>query len=255
VRKTTNTVRVYNQTERDQDTKMDKLPHIVLLEDDRPTLEMYNTYLSETGLKISTADSCSQARELLKKGDVDLAVIDLNLPDGDGIELLKEIRHISTIPVIVVTSREDEIDKIVGLELGADDYLVKPVSPRELRLRAGNIIKRSTQSHEIVQKEALKSCAGITLDMEQRQAILNENEYIDLTNGEFELLSALFENPERPISRQYLLDRISGYTSDSQSRSIDTLVYRLRSKLRLEAGKVILTVHGFGYKLVCNGNK
>ena len=155
----------------------------------------------------------------------------------------------------MVTSREEEIDKIVGLELGADDYLVKPVSPRELRLRAGNIIKRSTLSHEIVQKETLRTCAGITLDMEQRQAVLNGDENIDLTNGEFELLSALFENPERPISRQYLLDRISGYTSDSQSRSIDTLVYRLRSKLRLEAGEVILTVHGFGYKLVCNKEK
>lgn len=234
---------------------MDKLPHIILLEDDRPTLEMYNTYLSETGLKVSTSETCGQARELLKTEGVDLVIIDLNLPDGDGIELLKEIRHASAVPVIVVTSREEEIDKIVGLELGADDYLVKPVSPRELRLRAGNIIKRSTISHEIVQKESLKTCAGITLDMDQRQALLNDNENIDLTNGEFELLSALFENPERPISRQYLLDRISGYTSDSQSRSIDTLVYRLRSKLKLEAGEVILTVHGFGYKLVCNKEK
>lgn len=225
--------------------------HILIVEDDLVASTTLSAYFGKEGYRVSTAPNGQTMRDIFAKGDVDLILLDINLPDDDGFSLLREIRRQSEVGVIMVTGKAEDVDRIVGLELGADDYVVKPFNIRELFARAKNLLRR-TMSARLVQKdEPVKRFAGWSLSIPRRTLTSPTGEDVRLTRFEFELLATLSKNPGRVFSRDSLIDHVSGRERASGDRTIDVQIGRLRHKIEMTPNdpRIILTVQGVGYVL------
>jgi two-component system phosphate regulon response regulator PhoB len=220
---------------------------ILIIEDEpdiRKTLE-YN--ISREGYKVVSASSLSEGKEQINSSDFSLILLDLMLPDGSGLDLCREIKSDkdkSPTPIIILTAKDDEVDKVVGFELGADDYVTKPFSVRELILRIKAILKRGESKKEIL--EVQRQFGELTMDIDSHEAFVN-NEQIILTALEFRLLRQLVDRRGRVQSRDQLLSDVWGYSAEVNTRTVDTHIKRLREKLGT-MGKYVQTIRGVGYK-------
>ncbi len=218
----------------------------VLVVDDEPKLAaIARDYLVAAGFDVVTAADGPQGLALSRKERPDLIVLDLMLPGMDGLDVCREIRRESNVPIIMLTARVEETDKLIGLELGADDYLTKPFSPRELVARARVILRRAAGGDPV----ELVRAGGLTLDRSRYQADLN-GRAMDLTPTEFEILATLAAQPGRIFSRDQLLNAAHGLSFDGYERAIDWHIRNLRRKLEADEVAHIVTVHGVGYKYV-----
>ncbi|MFI6655079.1 response regulator transcription factor [Streptomyces sp. NPDC050523] len=220
-------------------------PHLALIEDDPDFALMCRSYLERTGFTVTWAMDARAGKSVLYEGGVDLAVLDLGLPDGSGLELLRALRSTSRLPVIVVTGRGAEADRVAGLEIGADDYLVKPFSQRELVARIRAVLRRS-QPPEM---PSVLQVGTLCVDSAARQASVG-GVPLTLRPKEYALLEMLAAAPGRVFSAEQLLERIWG-SSWQQPATVVEHVYRLRGKLAESSGPSpqITTVRGYGYRL------
>lgn len=219
----------------------------VLVIDDEPQIaEICRDYLTAAGFSVLTANAGDKGLALARKEKPDLIVLDLMLPGMDGLDVCRELRRESAIPVIMLTARVEESDMLVGLELGADDYLTKPFSPRELVARVRTVLRRAAGA---AQPTEVIRAGDLTLDRARYKALLPHSE-IALTPTEFEILATLAAQPGRIFSRAQLLTVARGVAFESYERAIDSHIRNLRRKLEAEgAPDCIITVHGVGYKL------
>lgn len=229
--------------------------HILIVEDDPVASTTLSAYISKEGYRVSTAPDGETMRELFAKGDVDLILLDISLPDEDGFSLLREVRRQSEVGVIMVTGKAEDVDRIVALEMGADDYVVKPFNTRELFARTKNLLRRTQLAHVVRKDEAVKRFSGWTLNIPRRTLMSPTGEDVRLTMFEFELLAALCQNAGRVMTRDSLMDHVSGRDRAANDRTIDVLVGRLRRKLEATPAdpRIIVTVQGVGYVLAGEG--
>ncbi|GAB6037004.1 response regulator transcription factor [Fundidesulfovibrio butyratiphilus] len=219
---------------------------VLIVEDDEDILQLLDYNMQNAGFETVTCRDGLEAVTLIKRRKPDLVLLDLMLPGIDGFEICKTVKRdpkTAHVPVIMLTARGEEVDRIVGLELGADDYVVKPFSPRELILRAKAVLKRSGPDS---QPKKVLSQAGLTVDLDAHRAESDGVE-IALTATEFKLLAELFQNPGRVHTRDQLLASVWGYEFEGYARTVDTHVRRLRQKLGPHAD-LIETVRGVGYR-------
>ena len=220
----------------------------ILVVDDEPKIvALARDYLEHAGFTVLTAVDGGSAVDTIHRRHPDLVVLDLGLPQLDGLDVTREIRRTSTLPIVMLTARDDELDKLLGLELGADDYLTKPFSPRELVARVKAVLRRTDNAG--TPSEVLRS-GGLTVDV-PRHRVEVDGRVVELTPTEFELLLALARQPGRILTRSQLLDAIHGIAYEAYERAIDSHVKNLRRKLEpLPATpRYVLTVHGVGYRL------
>ncbi|SMC20802.1 two-component system, OmpR family, catabolic regulation response regulator CreB [Andreprevotia lacus DSM 23236] len=233
---------------------MSNPPAILLLEDEAAIADTLQFALQREGMQVQWVSLVSQAEALLAAGGFDLAVFDIGLPDGSGLELLRRLRRSSELPVLLLTARADEVDRIVGLELGADDYVVKPFSPREVAARVKTILKRvrpaAPAAVSAVTGEASTAGARFEHDVAGRR-ISYQGRRLALTPAEYNVLALLLAQPGRVYSRAQLLDALGEAAEDSFERTIDSHIKTLRAKLReiTPAADPIETHRGFGYAL------
>lgn len=223
---------------------LNRSPKTLLLVDDAPeTLELLAGHLGDQGYRVVCASSCAEADRLLRQAQPDLLLLDINLPDGDGLEIARRVRRTGRPPVVFVTSRDTDEDRLRGLDLG-DDYVTKPINLRELDARIRNVLRRAGY-------EASLCFDGWSLDLIRREVFRPDGTLLPLTTGEFNILAALAAARPRPVERTILLDVISNRDPSSVSEhTIDTLVARLRRKMNGDGGACpILTVRGVGYAL------
>lgn len=222
---------------------------ILLVEDDRPIAENVVLALAREGIDCRHVTLAADGLALLRTDGFDLAVLDVGLPDGNGFELCRSVRGFSDIPIIFLTARADEIDRVVGLEIGADDYVLKPFSPRELAARVKSILRRIQTPRSAVPPTPQQTKAGIEVD-EERAIISFKSQALDLSRTEYLMLKALAARPEKVFSRAELMDA-SGLAEASLERSVDTHIKSLRAKLAVLApdSDPIRTHRGLGYSL------
>ena len=221
----------------------------ILVIEDEPDIRRNLEYnLGREGFKASSVGSLDEANEKLKSKKFDLILLDLMLPDGSGLDLCKKIKSNSeteATPIIILTAKDDEVDKVVGFELGADDYVTKPFSVRELILRVKAILKRSdTKTKEVVEVE--RQFGDLKIDVDSHEVRV-DSQLIELTALEFRLLKELVEKRGRVQSRDQLLSEVWGYNAEVTTRTVDTHIKRLREKLG-SMGKYVQTIRGVGYK-------
>ena len=219
----------------------------VLIVDDEPRIvQIARDYLEHAGFGVLTAEDGATALELARAQRPDLVVLDLGLPGMDGLDVTRELRRQSTIPIVMLTARDDELDRVLGLELGADDYMTKPFSPRELVARVRAVLRRSERPAEA---GAVVSAGDLRLEVD-RMRVERSGRVVELTPTEFQLLETLARQPGRIFTRSQLLDAIHGVSFESYERAIDAHVKNLRRKLELDprAPRYILTVYGVGYR-------
>jgi two-component system, OmpR family, response regulator len=231
--------------------------HILIVDDDPQIGELTSEYLVKHGFKVSTARDGREMQRQLKKYSFDLIVLDVMLPGEDGLLLCKKLRQTSAVPIIMLSAMGEETDRIVGLEVGADDYLTKPFNPRELLARIKALARRA--SGEVAKERQAKSLANQpslkfndwTLDRNKRRLIDKDGVAVPLSAGEYELLLAFIEHPRRVLTRDQLLDLTRGREALPFDRSIDVQVARLRKKIEDDAKNpsIIVTVRGGGYQV------
>jgi two-component system OmpR family response regulator len=231
---------------------MNSPPHILVVDDHREIRDLVSRALTKEGFRVTTAADGRSMHKVLADAHVDLIVLDLMLPGEDGLSLCRGLRAESNIPIIMLTAKGDEIDRVVGLEMGADDYLPKPFGSRELIARIKAVLRRSRESAIAARsgERPKRYCfEGWVLDTGQRELVRKDGVAVSLSTGEYDLLLALVERPQRVLSRDQLLDLARGRTASALDRSIDTQVSRLRKKLEHDpaAPKIIKTVWGGGY--------
>ena len=221
--------------------------HVLIVEDDGVTRAKLAGYFEVAGHRVSEAADGQEMRRVFTQDPADLLLLDINLPGEDGLELTREIRATSDIGIILVSGRTDDIDRIVGLEMGADDYVTKPFNPRELLARAKNLLRRSTGGENA--RGPIRAFAGWHFDTRSRRLTDPAGERVPLTRAEFELLAALSERPGQVMSRDRLLNNITHRSWDPNDRTIDVLVRRLRRKIEADPQQpeIIVTAHGEGY--------
>jgi two-component system OmpR family response regulator len=231
--------------------KEETKPHILIVEDARDIREPLARYLREHSYRTTTAADAATARKAMKASAIDLVVLDINMPGEDGLSLCRYIRQASQIPVILLTARGEEVDRIIGLEMGADDYIPKPFSPRELIARIAAVIRRT---NALPPRQQAPIAARIrfgewVLDTGQRELIGPDGVALPLSSGEFRLLLVLIERPKIALSRNQLLDLTKGRDSELFDRSIDNHISRLRKKIETDpkTPRYIKTVWGGGY--------
>ncbi len=220
---------------------------LLMIDDDASLNDLLVEYFERFNHKLTTATTAADGRYLLRRDDPDLLILDVMLPDADGMELCRTIREDSDIPIVMLTARGDLPDRILGLEFGADDYIPKPFEPRELVARVETLMRRSRETPA----RRLSTAGGLLLETETHRASLNGNE-LELTSTEFELLRILMESGGRVFSREMLLRKLRGIDSDIYDRSVDMLISRLRKKLADDSRspRFIKTIHGTGYQFV-----
>jgi len=221
----------------------------ILVVDDEPRIaELARDYLEHAGFGVRIAATGEAALQSVRRDRPDLVVLDLGLPGIDGLDVTRSIRRDSSLPVIMLTARDDELDKLLGLELGADDYLTKPFSPRELVARVRAVLRRVDASADHAADEVIRA-GDLTLDVPRMRADL-AGRTIDLTPTEFTLLAALARQPGRIFTRSQLLDAVHGVAFESYERAIDTHIKNIRRKLEPDPRRPVhvLTVYGVGYR-------
>jgi two-component system response regulator BaeR len=215
---------------------------ILIVEDEPRLASILSDYIAQAGMSPYVIDNGLEVVEWVKREAPDLILLDLMLPGKDGMEICKEVRHFSELPIIMVTARIEEIDRLLGLEIGADDYICKPFSPREVIARVKAVLRR-TAGHEVIAN------AELVLDESRYLATLH-GQKLDLTAVEYQLLSALAKSPGRIYSRDQLMEKIYPDQRIVEDRTIDSHIKKLRKKMASisEAGNLIHSVYGVGYK-------
>lgn len=230
---------------------MDNSPHILIVDDDREIRDLLGRFLEKHGCRVTTVPDGRAMRAAMGDWNIDLIVLDLMLPGEDGLTLCRELRAHSAMPIIMLTAMGEETDRIVGLEMGADDYVPKPFSPRELLARIKAVLRRAGERAEAlpVRDGQVLQFAGWALDLARRRLQSPNGAVVLLTGGEFELLTAFVEHPQRVLSRDQLLDFTRGRSAAPFDRSIDIQVSRLRRKIEPDSHdpELIKTVRGGGY--------
>jgi two-component system alkaline phosphatase synthesis response regulator PhoP len=221
----------------------------ILVVDDEPKIvALARDYLEHAGFAVRTATDGPAAVEAIRRDRPDLVVLDLGLPGLDGLDVTRSIRRDSNLPIIMLTARDDELDKLLGLELGADDYLTKPFSPRELVARIRAVLRRADRTLEDPAGETIRA-GELSLDLPRMRAVL-AGRVVDLTPTEFQLVATLARQPGRIFTRSQLLDAVHGVAFESSERAIDAHITNLRRKLEPDTRRptYILTVYGVGYR-------
>lgn len=227
------------------------LPRILVVDDDPDLRALLAEYLGRNGLDVVAAADGKEMRQSIATASPDAIVLDLMLPGEDGLSLARELRTNSTVPILMLSARGEEIDRIVGLEVGADDYLAKPFSPRELLARLRALLRRShaaPPSSHTPERTDLRSFGPFTLDLAAHR-LLRLGHEVHLTGAEFDLLRVLVERPNRVLTRDELIDQLKGFERDPFDRSIDIRVTRLRRKIEDDPSTphYIRTIRGEGY--------
>ena len=220
----------------------------ILVVDDEPRIvELARDYLEHAGFRVVTASDGRTALEMARRDRPDLVVLDLGLPGLDGLDVTRELRRDGSIPIVMVTARDDELDKLLGLELGADDYLTKPFSPRELVARVKAVLRRADRP---VESADLIRVGELQLDVPRMRTEVAGTS-VDLTPTEFTLLATLARQPGRIFTRSQLLDALHGVAFESYERAIDSHIKNMRRKLEPDPRqpRYVLTVYGVGYRL------
>ena len=222
---------------------------VLILEDDPHTVEVVQLYLRRDGHHVLSATDGIAGLSLAREAQPDLIILDLMLPGMDGLEICRILRQESDVPIVMLTARADEEDRLAGLDLGADDYVTKPFSPRELAARIRAVLRRSARD-ELEGGAARLDYESISMEMRQRTVHVDGTQ-IHLTPTEIRLLALLMREPGRTFSRDQIIDRVFGYDFEGFDRTVDSHVYSLRRKLEAAAGdkKYIHTIYGVGYRL------
>lgn len=226
--------------------------HLLIVDDDREIRDLVSRFFVKHGYKVATASDARTMEAALAVGRFDLVILDLMLPGKSGLELCRDLRARSPIPILMLTAMGDETDRIVGLEMGADDYIAKPFNPRELLARVRAILRRTNGTASVGKPAGAPKrmrFAGWSLDLGRRRLEAPDGLIVDLTTGEYELLIAFAERPQRVLTRNQLLDLARGRDAAPFDRSIDVQVSRIRKKIEADpkTPEMIVTVRGDGY--------
>jgi two-component system alkaline phosphatase synthesis response regulator PhoP len=221
---------------------------ILVVEDEMKIARLLRDYLVDAGFEVIVAGDGGAAVSAAHGQKPDLIVLDLGLPGRDGLDVTRDLRRTSAVPIVMLTARGDESDRIVGLELGADDYVVKPFSPKELVARVRAVLRRTATARMAAGPEVLRS-AGVEIDL-PRMRVSVDGRPVDLTPTEFQLLATMVREPGRVFTRSQLLDAVHGVAFESYERAIDAHVKNIRKKLEPTPSRprFLLTVHGVGYR-------
>ena len=229
------------------------VPHLLVVDDDAAVRELVQEYLGHNDFRVTGCATGTQLMGAFRAGVVDLVLLDLRLRGEDGMQLLRQLRAESQIPVIILTGRAEEADRVMGLELGADDYLTKPFSPRELLARIRTVLRRT---HSVPGGQGARVCRayripGWELNLRTRRLTASDGTEVALSNGEFNLLAALLASGNRVVSRDQLIEMSRRYDNEVYDRAIDVQILRLRRKIEAQPTepKIILTERGVGYRL------
>ena len=235
---------------------MEQLPHILIVDDDREIRELLARFLERNRFRVSTARDGREARRAWSNGHYQLVVLDLMLPGESGLDLARWMRTQGNVPIVMLTAMGDETDRIIGLELGADDYVPKPFNPRELMARMRAVMRRTGERDERKPdgENRVLRFAGWTLEPLRRRLLNPDGAEVPLTGGEYELLVALLDRANRVLTRDMLLDLLRGRQAGPFDRAIDVAISRLRRKLEDDGrnAQVIKTVRGGGYVLAAD---
>jgi DNA-binding response OmpR family regulator len=229
-------------------------PHVLIVDDERDILDPLASYLSKNGFRVSKARDAAAAREIIAAHAIDIALIDIMMPGEDGLSLTGFIRATQKTPVILLTAKAEETDRIVGLELGADDYVTKPFSPRELVARIKAVLRRSSSDRVTAPDAEAFAIGDWVLRTGERELVGKDGSAVSLSTGEYNLLLAFVTHPRRVLTRDQLLDLSQGREMAAFDRSIDNHISRLRKKLEADPRepKLIKTVWGGGYTLAAD---
>jgi two-component system, OmpR family, response regulator len=228
------------------------VPHILVVDDDAQIRSLLNEYLTENGLRVTTASKGEEMMQILDEETIDLVILDLRLADEDGMSLARSLRERLAISVIMLTGVRDEADRVMGLELGADDYVMKPFSPRELLARIRTVLRRAKNSApDAAPRLEIRAYrfGEFELNLRTRRLKRQDGRAVNLTNGELNLLAALLAAPERILTRDQLLEASRVYDNEVYDRAIDIQVLRLRRKIEADPAhpRYIVTERGVGY--------
>lgn len=217
---------------------------ILIIDDDKKLNNLLKDFFSSYEYTVSTVIHPDEGLQMLYTFDPDIIILDIMLPDMDGFEVCRKIRKESTVPIIMLTARGEVTDRIVGLELGADDYMPKPFEPRELIARIQSVLRRTKN----ISKSSTLNFNELTIELKSQKVILKEDN-LDLTTMEFELLKYFAKNPDIVLNRDQIIEKLKGFDWDSYDRSIDVLISRLRNKLKDDPKNpsFIKTIWGRGY--------
>lgn len=226
--------------------------HVLVVDDDPALREMLHEYLSANELRVSTVASGQAMHEVLEREAIDLVVLDLRLPGEDGLQLARGLRERGNLPVVLLTGRTEEADRVMGLELGADDYVTKPFSPRELLARLRAVLRRYQVQATLPERDSARRAfrfEGWELNLRTRRLHTPQGATIELSNGEFSLLVALCSAPQRVLSRDQLLSLSRLHEAEVYDRTIDVQILRLRRKIEADPShpRLIVTQRGAGY--------
>ena len=231
---------------------MEPAPHILVVDDDREIRDLLSRFLEKQGMRVTAARDAREARKVWPLGRYHLVVLDLMMPGEPGLDFARWLRTQSDVPIVILTAMGEETDRIVGLELGADDYVAKPFNPRELLARIRAVLRRATGEGAAKEPPAkVIRFAGWTLEPGRRRLLNPDGAEVSLTGGEYELLLVLVERPNRVLTRDMLMDLLRGRQAGPFDRAIDVAVSRLRRKLEDDGRNptLIKTVRGGGYVL------
>ena len=221
--------------------------HILVVEDEQKLADLLADYLKNAGFSVTCLSKGDEVVPWVEKNSPELILLDIMLPGMHGTDICRRIRQFSIVPIMMITAKVEEVDRIVGLELGADDYICKPFSPREVVARVRAVLRRTHPE----ESAPVHTAGPLSLDEESRQ-VLADGQYLNLTPSEFGLLKVLMTHPHRVFSRSELLDKVQGYQFDGYDRTIDSHVKNLRKKIaeKLPQQEVIQSAYGVGYKFV-----
>ena len=232
------------------------MPHILVVDDDREIRELLSRFLERNQIRVTSVRDAREARRAWPAGHYHLVVVDLMLPGESGLDLARWLRTQSDVPIVMLTAMGEETDRIIGLELGADDYVPKPFNPRELLARIRAVLRRAGDGATSRPEPAARALrfAGWTLEPARRRLLNPEGAEVALTGGEYDLLIALVERPNRVLTRDMLLDLLRGRQAGPFDRAIDVAISRLRRKLEDDGrnAQLIKTVRGGGYVLAAS---
>lgn len=218
---------------------------VLICDDSVAVHESLKIYLEESGIRVLSAYDGETALEMLRTGDIQLLILDLMLPGQPGTEVLQQLRQTNHLPVLILSAKDSEFDRVLGLELGADDYVVKPFSPREVSARVRAILKRTDQTPE----RRVSTFASLTVDQDAYSAKVG-TQPLNLTAKELEVLALFAAHPDTALSRERIMNAVWGYQYCNDTRAVDTQIMRLRQKLPQNADFEITSIYGVGYKLV-----
>ncbi|MEG1766979.1 MAG: response regulator transcription factor [Comamonas sp.] len=229
-------------------------PHILVIDDDPDIRELVVEYLGKNDMRVSVGSSGKEMFEVFDREAIDLVLLDLKLPGEDGMNLARQLRERATVPIVLLTGRNEEADRVMGLELGADDYVTKPFSPRELLARLRAVLRRYQVQATLPERDNTRRAfrfSGWELNLRTRRLLAPDGTSVELSNGEFSLLNALCRAPQRVLTRDQLLSMSRLHEAEVYDRTVDVQIRRLRLKIEPDQAKpvLIVTERGAGYRL------